>query len=349
MRAKHAWTLFVKTGPACNAGCPSCPSGRKAPGDTEPIPLMKPDVFERIIDHVSKQARITSCVLHYYNEPTLNPHMPDIVRIAKKKGLFTLMSTNGSYPENLKKCMAEGVDNLIFSVSGWTQKTHERSHAHTNIDVIKASMEYTSAHLKPGQFVRVGWHDYWYNKEEQPLMREFSDKLGFKFTPYQTSLLPLDLPTQIFDEMDKGHIVQEHVGEKDLATKMKDAAKMCKDRRHFTCVYQERMVAVDGNAKFYCCPAKIGRSNIRSSVFETDLEQFYKDRFNDPQCVRCHELGAHVYGMQKYHASLSPMAELGRKAEDVWRSFGLGAKFPRLTRTVTSLFYERPGKKKITK
>jgi len=310
---------------------------------------MKADMFERIIDSVSKQARITSCVLHYYNEPTLNPHMPDVVRVAKKKGLFTLMSTNGSYPENLKKCMEAGVDNLIFSVSGWTQKTHERSHDHTNLDLIKESMKYTSAHLKPGQFVRVGWHDYAYNKDEQPMMRAFAESLGFKFTPYETSLLPLDLPTAIFEEIDKGHKIEEHAGEKDLATKMPEAAMMCKERRHFTCVYQHRMVAVDGNGKLYCCPAKIGRSNIRASVFETDLEQFNKDRYSDPQCVRCHELGAHVYGMQKYHASLGTMAELGRKAEDAWRALGVGARFPKLTRKVLSMLYERPGKKEITK
>src|SRR5690242_19267904 len=114
MRAKNAWTLFVKTGPACNAGCISCPSGRKMPGDTEPIPLMKADMFDRIIDRVLSQARIVSCVLHYYNEPTMNPHMPEIIRRAKAKGLVTLMSTNGSYPDNLKRCMAEGLDNLIF-------------------------------------------------------------------------------------------------------------------------------------------------------------------------------------------------------------------------------------------
>jgi pyruvate-formate lyase-activating enzyme len=349
MRNKHSWTLFVKTGPACNAGCPSCPSGRKAKGDIEALPMMKPEMFERILDTILAQARITSCLLYYYNEPTLNPHMPDLVRVAKKKGLVTLISTNGSYPENLKRCMAEGVDNLIFSVSGWTQKVHERSHNHTNIELIKANMEETSRNLKPGQFVRVGWHDYWYNKEEQPMMREFAERLGFKFTPYQTSLLPLDLPVQIFEQMDKGLPVEEHVGEKDLATKMKDAAKMCKDRRHFTCAYQHRMVAIDGNGMLYSCSAKIGKDNMRTSVFETDLEQFNKDRFKDPVCIRCKELGAHVYGTQRYNMSLSFKAELHRRAEDTWRALGLGAAFPNLTKTLIKTFYERPGKKAITK
>jgi pyruvate-formate lyase-activating enzyme len=310
---------------------------------------MKADMFDRIIDRVLSQARIVSCVLHYYNEPTLNPHMPEIVRRAKAKGLMTLMSTNGSYPDNLKRCMAEGLDNLIFSVSGWTQKVHEKSHDHTDIELIKKSMEYTSANLKPGQFVRVGWHDYAYNKHEQPMMHEFSDRLGFKFTPYQTSVLPLDLPTEIFDRMDRGEPVEEHVAERDIPTKLKDAAKMCKDRRHFTCIYQHRMVAVDGNGKLYSCPAKIGRINIRESVFETDLEQFNDNRYKDPACVRCRELGAHVYGMQKYHASLGTAAELGRKAEDTWRALGLGARFPKLTAKIAGMFYERPGKKGVTK
>jgi pyruvate-formate lyase-activating enzyme len=338
----------MKTGPACNAGCPSCPSGRKNKGDTEQIPLMKPEMYERILDRVLEQARITSSLLYYYNEPTLNPHMPELVRITKKKGIVALMSTNGSYPENLKRCMAEGLDNLIFSVSGWTQKVHERSHDHTNIELIKASMKYTSEHLKPEQFVRVGWHDYWYNKEEQPLMRAYAESLGFKFTPYQTSLLPLDAPVQIFEALDKGLPVEEHPGEKDLATKLKEAAKMCKDRRHFSCAYQHRMVAIDGNGMLYSCSAKIGKGNMRTSVFDTDLEQFNKERFKDPVCVRCHELGAHVYGTQRHHSSLSVGAELRRKAEDTWRALGLGSAFPNLTKTLIKTFYERPGKKAMT-
>src|ERR1700722_220830 len=348
MRVKHTWTIFVKTGPACNAGCPACPSRRKAAGDTEPVPLLKPDMWERILDRILEQARISSVLLYYYNEPTMSPYMPDLIKVSKKKNLVVLMSTNGSYPENLKRCMAEGLDNLIFSVSGFTQAVHERSHDHTNIELIKENMRTTSKNLKPGQFVRVGWHDYWYNKEEQPLMKKFAEDLGFKFTPYQTSLLPLDAPLKIFEDLHKGVAVQPHPGEKDLAMKVPDAFKMCLDRKHFSCPYQNRMVAVDGNGMLYSCSAKIGKGNMRTSVFETDLEQFNRERFKDPVCVRCKEIGAHVYGTQRYTMSLSMKAHLTRKAEDTWRALGLGSAFPNLTKTLIKTFYERPGKKKIT-
>lgn len=72
------YTLFLKTGPACNAGCISCPSGRKQKGDIEPIPMMTLEMFKRIVDRVQSQGHILSVILHYLNEPTMNPHMPDI-------------------------------------------------------------------------------------------------------------------------------------------------------------------------------------------------------------------------------------------------------------------------------
>lgn len=343
---KPAYTLFVKTGPACNAGCISCPSGRKMPGDIEKVPLMKEAMFERIISKVLEQANISGVVLHYYNEPTMNPHMPAVIKVASSRGIASMMSTNGSYPDILHKCMAANLTNLIISVSGWTQSIHERSHKHTDIELIKKSMIEIRKNLKSFQHVRVGWHDYAYNEHEKPLMAAFCKELGFKFTPYYTSVLPLEIPLQIFDQVAHGIIPTTHVAERDIRMPLKHAAKLCMARKHFTCVYQQRMITVDGNGMIYNCAAKVIPSNVRCSIFDVSLESFQKARFSDSDCVKCKSIGGHVYGTQKYDASLSFSAAVMRKAEDIYRRAGISAMFPKLSAKIMGLVYERPGKRK---
>ncbi len=257
---KPAYTLFLKTGPSCNAGCPSCPSGERR--DIEKIPLMTDVMYARIVDRIFEQnVKIISTILHYYNEPTLNPHMPEIIKLGKRRGILTVMSTNGSYPENLAKCMEAGLDNLIFSISGFTQEIHERSHKYTDIEKIKQNMISVSKNLKAGQFVRVGWHDYAYNEHEKELMREFTESLGFKFTSYYTSVLPLDIPLQAFEIVQQRKEWIPTPAERDIRTPLSQAAKMCKERRHFKCVYQHRMVTIDSRGFLYNCAAKIGEHN----------------------------------------------------------------------------------------
>lgn len=268
--------------------------------------------------------------------------MPGIIRYARSRKVETLMSTNGSYPDALAKCMAEGLRNLIFSVSGWTQAVHERSHRYTDIELIKRSMVRTSENLKPGQFVRVGWHDYLYNRHEQAKMKDFSESLGFQFTPYQTSVLPLDLPIKRFYELEDDPNTPDTPAERDVITKLATAKQLCADRKHFTCIYQQRMVAIDGNGMLYSCAARTYKENVRESVFEICIEEFNRRRLSDPDCNACKAVGGHVYGMQKYQSPLNLLHHCLRVGEDIYRGLGIGGRFPWITRMLNRWTYERP-------
>ena len=346
MAHKSSYTVFVKTGPACNAGCISCPSGSRR--EVEPIPLMKADMFARILDRILEQGNIISVVLHYYNEPTLNPHMPYVIREAKKRKLDTRMSTNGSRPELLMRCYEEGIDNLIFSVSGFTQAIHERSHHGISIDTVKQAM-IDVAKLRdekfPGSYIKAGWHDYLYNRHEAHLMKQFCINNGIYFDSYQTSVLPLYVVTKRFYELRSADNLPELSPERDLLTKLPEAALMCKERKHWECIYQNGMFAVDGNGSVSICPADISNednSNTYGNIFNINLKQFTEDRKKCSWCFRCKSVGAHVYGMQKYRTPITPMLELRRKAEDIYRQLGLGHRFPKLSKFLGSLMYERP-------
>lgn len=351
---KPAYTLFLKTGTFCNAGCISCPAGRKFPEEKESGRLMTVDMVEQILEHTLKFGNIISVVHHFYNEPTLNPQIAAMIRACHKRGIHCLMSTNGSYYDKLLPVLEEGLTNLIFSVSGWTQEIHQRSHKNTDIEYIKDAMKKASVFIHTHRdfkgnrmFIRTGWHDYPYNVHERPLMKKYSEDLGFTFTSYQTSLLPLERAQARMLQAMADPLSAEDVGERDLRTKLIVAAKLCAERKHWPCIYQQRMLVIDSNGILHNCPAK-AHDNKPRNFFDTDLEEFNQHRLTEEEdCQKCRSHGFHLYGSQQYRTPVTLKNNLLKKAEAFWRNNNLGGIFPGITAKLVQWTYERPQKEDI--
>lgn len=347
---KPAYTLFLKTGTFCNAGCVTCPAGRKLPEDKEASGYMSPEMMERILCYVETQGRIISATHHYYNEPTITPRIENLVAKCHAHGVHCLMSTNGSFVKPLMRVMEQGLTNLIFSVSGWTQKVHERSHKGVNIDIVKASMREVSRWVATHkdfkghkQFVRVSWHDYVYNRHERFHMQAFAEALGFTFTSYNTGVLPLERAQKRMMETLTSPDSPEDVAERDVRTKLKEAQKLCLQRKHWRCINQDRMITIDSDGYLHNCCVKAHEANKRSLLFDTDLERFHQYRLHEePDCIKCKQYGHHVYAMQQYRTPLGLKTEIKKRAENVWRVLNLGGLFPRLSAKRSQFTYSRP-------
>lgn len=347
---KPAYTLFLKTGTVCNAGCISCPAGRKRPEDAETSGIMLPFMLERILNYIEKQGWVISATLHYYNEPTLNPCIANLVRVCHEHGVHCLMSTNGSHWSRLLPVLEQGLTNLIFSVSGWTQVIHERSHKGIKIETVKENMrlasEFVALHRDfkgHRMFVRVSWHDYEYNRHERPLMEAYARTLGFKFTSYNTGLLPLEQAQARMLQAVADPLLPEHPGERDLRTKLITAARLCAERKHWQCINQQRMITVDGNGILHNCCVKAHDANKRGSLFATDLEIFNHHRAEqDEDCHKCKAHGHHVYAMQQYRMPLGFRTTAKKAGENLWRKLNLGGMFPRVSALRSQWTYDRP-------
>src|SRR3954470_17366843 len=83
---KPAYTIFLRTGAACNIGCITCPAGRKEPEERQPGALMKPDTLRAIVNRVhSQNCKVIQMAYHYYNEPMLNPDIAELVYIGEQE------------------------------------------------------------------------------------------------------------------------------------------------------------------------------------------------------------------------------------------------------------------------
>ena len=116
-------TISIEPTTACNLRCPECPSGLRA--FSRPTGNLKEDFFRKSIDEIHKE--LMYLIFYFQGEPYINPNFLDMVKYASDKGIYTITSTNGHFlnEENAKKTIESGLDRLIISVDGTTQKTYE--------------------------------------------------------------------------------------------------------------------------------------------------------------------------------------------------------------------------------
>ena len=117
-------SIMIEPISLCNLRCPLCPIGAREL--KRPLGTMTVENFRRILDNVGPQLR--TLALWNQGEPTLCEELPEMIRIAHDRGIFTTTSTNGTLllRENLTDRLIEsGLDELIVSVDGISQETYE--------------------------------------------------------------------------------------------------------------------------------------------------------------------------------------------------------------------------------
>lgn len=346
MFIKPAYTLFLRTGEVCNAGCRTCPVGRKGDEDKPPtVKFMKPEMLDRILNRIEEQARIINLAYHYYGEPMLNSYMPELVHIGQvEHGIDGVLSTNLSVqPDRIRAVMRCGIRKLMISVSGFTNETHQISHKGIDIERVKEHMHIVAEERLPRTYVQVSWHQYRYNRHEEPLMKELCERLGFAWTPYETGVLPLE---RVAERWRDGKIDD---AERDIYTKLPEAKRLCFDRRDWACIHQDRMITIDADGQLSACCVKNHKDNMGygalrpASVFDTDLEEYNRWRKQDDvRCKACRATGLHVYAMQAYRVPNTRKVRAFKAFENAWRRANLGGVFPKVSAWWSNLNYARP-------
>ena len=116
-------TISMEPTTACNLRCPECPSGLRA--FSRPTGNLKEDFFRDTIDEIHNN--LLYLIFYFQGEPYINSNFLDMVSYARKKGIYTITSTNGHFlnDKNAKKTIESGLDRLIISVDGTTQEVYE--------------------------------------------------------------------------------------------------------------------------------------------------------------------------------------------------------------------------------
>lgn len=109
---------------ACNLGCPECPSGLKK--FTRPTGKLSLEKHEEILDKLGNQL----FYINYYfqGEPFIHPQFLNLIQEAHRRKIYTSTSTNAHFIDRNKaeEIIQSGLDRLIISIDGLTQKTYEQ-------------------------------------------------------------------------------------------------------------------------------------------------------------------------------------------------------------------------------
>ena len=100
----------------CNLSCPHCPTGRKLIDKT--YKRLTISEFKSYIDSLIPELMYLN--LYFQGEPFLNKDLPEMIKYADERGVFTCVSTNGNaLTEDVVKRLAQsGIGRLIICLDG---------------------------------------------------------------------------------------------------------------------------------------------------------------------------------------------------------------------------------------
>jgi MoaA/NifB/PqqE/SkfB family radical SAM enzyme len=177
------WRIFLEINSKCSLHCPSCTKGDET-GYEHLTGIMDPELMERILDKIAGENPNARLMLYGNSEPFIHPQLAECITSVKRRGLSCEFSTNLNFVRRLDDVFAARPDQIIISLSGFTQDVYVRGHAGGSIDKVKANMALISeanARAQQKVAILVNFHVYNYNEHELPLMKEYATSLGLGF------------------------------------------------------------------------------------------------------------------------------------------------------------------------
>lgn len=185
----------------CNLRCPVCPVGIKT---LKRKPLaMSVEVFERALQQVGPYLLTLS--LWGWGEPLLHPHVHQILSIARRYPIFTLLSTNGQNLDNERVIQAL-VDapptHLIVAIDGLTDEVNSQFRVGAKLaPALKGVQRLAEIKQQRGlilPILHLRFIAMKHNQHQLSDVCEFAKQHGFDFLSIRTlSIIDIEAPDRV--------------------------------------------------------------------------------------------------------------------------------------------------------
>ena len=130
--------MMVEVCSACDMRCPMCPAVLH-PGDRK-VGLMDMELYRALIDEVGDYVGIMTP--WNFGEPLLHPRLPEMVEMAKRRGILVSLNTNALSLDREKAdtLIESGLDSITFSFDGATKETYERVRGEGNFERVSENV-----------------------------------------------------------------------------------------------------------------------------------------------------------------------------------------------------------------
>lgn len=117
--------VFISVEPYnyCQLSCPECPVSQRKKTDIRHI---SENHFYKAVNELKDS--LFHIIFYFQGEPLINKNLATMINYAHKSGIFTSTSTNAQLltEEKAKELIQSGLDKLIISIDGTTQKVYEQ-------------------------------------------------------------------------------------------------------------------------------------------------------------------------------------------------------------------------------
>jgi radical SAM protein with 4Fe4S-binding SPASM domain len=127
--------LNVEPTNICNLRCPLCITGSLQM--KRPYGRMSFEMFKKSINNI--EDKLIYITLYHQGEPYLNPEFSNFVRYAKDKNIYVTTSSNAHFfdKKTAERVVSSGLDSMILSLDGVTQKSYERYRKGGSLEKVK--------------------------------------------------------------------------------------------------------------------------------------------------------------------------------------------------------------------
>jgi len=273
----------------CNLRCPTCPVGNSP---ERPKGFMKLAMFEQIIEKIRRESPVPNPQINLYNwgEPLLHPDLPTMIRLLRRAGMRSHLSSNLNIKRGLEAVIAAAPDELKISLSGFSQQTYARSHARGNLELVQANMRLVRAYADDygvATKIWVGHHIYRSNQHEVEPVRRLCEELGFAYHPIAAFYMPLERLIDVIDGKPNprdGGILDDllhHPAERLHGIAMRRSGRFdCELRFNQTVINHDGTVAL-------CCTVYDQPNMLGVAYLDEPFDAIEQRKYRHPFCGTC--------------------------------------------------------------
>jgi MoaA/NifB/PqqE/SkfB family radical SAM enzyme len=265
---------------------------------------MQLEMFRQIVEK-AKAEGVRSIFLYNWTEPLVHPKIGEFIEIINAAGMASGISTNLNLSKNMEKALLAEPAYFRISLSGFHQETYKKGHAGGDIEVVKQNMlalHEIKQRLGLKTRVDVYYHRYLDNIDEEALMREFSERLGFVFTTGYSVMMPLEKALAIV-ERDPSVTATDHETLTRLALPpYDDLINVVQHYPKQACMLKDDWLVIDCNGNTVLCCTIFNQTEYQVGKYlDMPLDELTRRKSTQQNCVdmcnRCASKGLHIYSM----------------------------------------------------
>lgn len=270
---------------ACNLRCPECVRGSRTMKNSSG--KMDLYLFNDICCKFVEE-KIDKVYLYNWTEPFLNKDIAAFISTAKSYGLKTVISSNFSLHDiPVLEAFGAGLDELVISVSGFSNKVQQIYHRGSNVEIVKNNLSLVASKKEYSSKTKIKYLAFTYNQNESFLMRQLAEDLNMGFFVTNACGDPLNCKSGgktsvTFKE--KSSII---IDEANNVEYIKYNARSCSAKKDHICqVGISPTIDYLGNAYLCCDRPNLDVFNL-GRYLEMSLAEMLLKKYLHPECKNC--------------------------------------------------------------